>query len=57
MAALHADTDATLAYDKYPSTPHFPFSPGFGDGDFFISNDSSSVFCGEEIVLTEKLDG
>lgn len=40
---------------KYPRTPHLPWSPGSGaDDDVQLTTD---VFEGQEIVVTEKLDG
>lgn len=39
---------------KYPSTAHLPWSPGATDSDIFLA---PSVFEGEEVVMTEKMDG
>ena len=43
--------------DKYPSTPHLPFSPGRGDGDTIMSFTSAGALFCEEVIITEKLDG
>ena len=45
--------------DKYPSTPHFPFSPGLNSDDIISTTSSTSNFGfeDEEVVITEKLDG
>lgn len=40
---------------KYPSTPHLPWSPGLQNDDRRIETLSGLV--GQEIVVTEKLDG
>lgn len=40
---------------KYPKTLHLPFSPGLQNDDRVIS--SLDSFIGEEIVITEKMDG
>jgi hypothetical protein len=42
--------------DKYPKTPHFPFSPGISRDDRVNWNYWSNL-AGKLIVLTEKLDG
>lgn len=39
---------------KYPRTPHLPISPGASSDDIHASWD---IFEGEDIVITEKLDG
>jgi len=57
MATLDELLLQETEFGKYPSTPHFSFSPGFGNGDVMVCHDSSSAFCGDEIVVTEKLDG
>ena len=40
---------------KYPRTYHLPFSPGMNDDDRMIS--SMDIFVGNQIVVTEKMDG
>ncbi len=40
---------------KYPSTPYWPWSPTLGRGDAVHANPER--FVGEEVVVTEKLDG
>ena len=40
---------------KYPSTPYWPWSPSIGRGDDVHSNPDR--FVGEDLVVTEKLDG
>lgn len=40
---------------KYPRTPHFRFSPGATNDDRIC--DDISNFLGEDIIITEKLDG
>ena len=40
---------------KYPTTPHFPFSPGLQNDDRLIK--TLSELEGREIVVTEKMDG
>lgn len=40
---------------KYPSTPHLPWSPGLQNDDRRIT--SLSGLTGQEVVVTEKLDG
>ena len=40
---------------KYPSTPHLPWSPGLQNDDRLIQ--TLSGFAGQEVVVTEKLDG
>ena len=40
---------------KYPSTPYWPWSPTIGRGDDVHADPER--FVGEEIVVTEKLDG
>lgn len=42
-------------YYKYPRTPHLPWSPGVTDDDIHVQK--LSVFHGQEIVVTEKMDG
>ena len=62
----HANDDASSAAtattssssdDKYPRTPHFPFSPGATDDDV-VSSAMLPIFGdGTEIHISEKLDG
>ncbi|UBV44304.1 RNA ligase family protein (plasmid) [Deinococcus taeanensis] len=40
---------------KYPRTPHLPWSPGVGHGDTRMVD--VRQFLGQEVVVTEKLDG
>ena len=40
---------------KYPSTPFWPWSPAIGRGDAVHANPDR--FAGEDVVVTEKLDG
>ena len=40
---------------KYPSTPHWPWSPSVGNGNAIHANPAR--FVGEDVVVTEKLDG
>jgi hypothetical protein len=40
---------------KYPRTPHLPWSPGATGDDVYL-NDTIN-FVGQEVVVTEKLDG
>ena len=42
---------------KYPRTYHLPYSPGATKDDKKLQDDWFSWFMGEEIVITEKLDG
>jgi hypothetical protein len=42
-------------YHKYPRTPHLPWSPGASSDDVRLAD--TSVFVGQEIIVTEKLDG
>lgn len=42
-------------YVKYPRTHHLPWSPGMHEDDRRIS--SLEGFAGEEVVVTEKMDG
>lgn len=41
--------------DKYPRTPHFPFSPGIHDDDVIIGTFANLLH--KPVVVTEKLDG
>ena len=40
---------------KYPRTPHLPWSPGAGGDDVVLGH--ALPFAGQEVVVTEKLDG
>lgn len=40
---------------KYPRTPHLPWSPGGTNDDKRLTN--ADMLIGQEIVITEKLDG
>jgi RNA ligase len=40
---------------KYPRTPHLPWSPGAGGDDTVLGH--ARQFAGQEVVVTEKLDG
>lgn len=40
---------------KYPRTPHLPWSPGATDDDVWLADDAQ--FAGQDVVVTEKLDG
>ena len=42
---------------KYPSTPHFPFSPCSLDEDDVVSNHVSNFIGTDQVVVLEKLDG
>ena len=42
-------------YIKYPRTPHLPWSPGVSEDDIRVID--TKHFEGEEIVVTEKMDG
>jgi len=44
-----------MEHFKYPKTPHLPWSEGLQEDDVFIN--SLDKFKGEEIVVTEKMDG
>ena len=49
----------SLAQQKYPRTPHLPFSPGVSADDIVLvsSKDTALPILSQETVLTEKLDG
>ncbi len=44
---------------KYPRTPHLPFSPGVSADDVVLpyTNSADLPILSQETVLTEKLDG
>ena len=42
---------------KYPRTYHLPYSPGSTKGDKKLHGDWFKNYIGQEIVITEKLDG
>lgn len=42
-------------HTKYPRTPHVPWSPGASSDDRVL--DDLAHFAGEEVVVTEKMDG
>lgn len=42
-------------YKKYPRTPHLPWSPGASADD--VWTEPEEHFAGEQIVITEKMDG
>lgn len=44
-----------MGYVKYPRTPHLPWSPGASDDDVLLAD--SFMFAGQDVVITEKLDG
>lgn len=44
-----------MTLHKYPRTPHLPGSPGRSDDDLSLS--SIARLTGQEIVITEKMDG
>jgi hypothetical protein len=45
----------SASYHKYPRTPHLPWSPGADEDDVIL--EAADAFHGEEVVVTEKLDG
>ena len=46
-----------MIHNKYPRTYHLPYSPGSTNDDKKLQGNWFSWFMGEEIVITEKLDG
>ena len=46
-----------MIHNKYPRTYHLPYSPGSTNDDKKLSEGWFSNYIGEEIVITEKLDG
>ena len=56
MRATPVGNGSSLPWNaKYPSTPYWPWSPSIGRGDDVHSNPDR--FVGEDVVVTEKLDG
>ena len=51
VEVVSTETNST----SYPRTPHLPFSPGGTDDDLRLN--TASLFEGQSIVVTEKLDG
>lgn len=49
-------TAAQEELERYPSTPHLRFSPQV-HADDEVNRFDDDIFCGKEIVVTEKLDG
>ena len=45
----------TFPYQKYPRTPHLPWSPGKSEDDESIL--STDIFSNKEVVVTAKMDG
>ena len=45
------------AWVKFPRTYHLPWSPGLGKGDRVLTTDDMRLFLGQEVVVTEKMDG
>jgi hypothetical protein len=43
--------------EKYPKTPHLPFSPGVFSDDITLDSKHCNQFLNKEVVITEKLDG
>jgi hypothetical protein len=43
--------------EKYPKTPHLPFSPGVFSDDITLDSKHCTQFLNKEVVITEKLDG
>lgn len=46
-----------MIHNKYPRTYHLPYSPGSTNDDKKLSGDWFKYYIGQEIVITEKLDG
>lgn len=42
---------------KYPKTPHLPFSPEVKDDDITLSEVHCTQFVNKPVVITEKMDG
>src|SRR4051812_47884029 len=43
--------------DRFPSTPHLPFSPEVASDDIKMEAAVASAFIGQPVIITEKLDG
>ena len=52
-----AEVGLETKVNKYPRTPHFPFSPGISEDDVILPSTSTLPCFNQEAVLTEKLDG
>ena len=53
---MATDSGSDLALNvRYPRTPYWPWSPAIGRGDDVHANPDR--FVGEDVVVTEKLDG
>lgn len=46
-----------LTPQKYPKTPHLPFSPEVKDDDISLNEHHCSLFVNQEVIITEKVDG
>ncbi|GAB5366985.1 hypothetical protein AAMO2058_001190800 [Amorphochlora amoebiformis] len=42
---------------KFPSIPHLSFSPQVHSDDIKLDEDTSKLFIGQEVIVTEKMDG
>jgi hypothetical protein len=57
-AAAAIDANASMGLtDRFPSTPHLPFSPEVCDDDTQASSEQVVSLLAHEVVVTEKLDG
>ena len=52
-----AEANVDIKVQKYPRTPHFPFSPGVNADDTVLPSSTKHPFFSREAVLTEKMDG
>ena len=53
---METDSSSDLVLNvRYPRTPYWPWSPAIGRGDAVHANPDR--FAGEDVVVTEKLDG
>ncbi|KAI6654626.1 hypothetical protein LOD99_1021 [Oopsacas minuta] len=52
-----AEANPETKVQKYPRTPHFPFSPGVNADDIMLPSSTKHTFLSQEAILTEKLDG